>query len=266
MKLSLQMLLAGGSILAGLGSVGAAQATTPVTLNTAGVYDPGVIHVTGVENGDEYATAVEFGATIGSGAAAQMQTLYAFCVDLTHNIGVGFDTQAGHDIVSAHGDAQSTVNYAYHTSTLTADSVGSLSGQGGTALTNNQIGEIGGLANYGAQLIQTANPSAAGFDSQHLSNELAAVQGAIWSIEYPTSTFAASGEVGSLISQYIGQAPTWAVTGPVNAVYANDGSTQGFVVGVGTPEPASWALMMLGFGAAGASLRRRRPAYARIRG
>jgi hypothetical protein len=36
----------------------------------------------------------------------------------------------------------------------------------------------------------------------------------------------------------------------------------GFTVGLATPEPASWALMILGFGAAGTALRRRRTALA----
>ena len=255
MNKSLTPLLTTVSILVGLGAIGQASASTPVVLNTAGIYDPDIINVSGVVNGGEYASAVEFGATVG--ASPKVQTLYGFCIDLTHNITVGFDTQAGHDIVSAHGDAQSGFNYQYHESTLTQDSVGGGSGVSGALLTSTQIGEIGGLAKFGTQLIETANPGAVGFDSQHLSDELAAVQGAIWSIEYPTSTFTASGAVSGLMSGYIAAAPGWATRGPVTTIYADNGANQGFVISGGVPEPVSWALMITGMGLVGAALRRR---------
>ncbi len=255
MYTAFRSLFATASVLAAFGAAGAAHASTPVTLNTAGLYDPGVVNVSGVANGGEYASAVEFGATVG--ASPTVKTLYGFCVDLTHVIYVGFDTQAGHDIVSAHGDAQSTFNYAYHTGILSRDSVGGPSGTSGAFLSATQIGEIGGLANYGIGLINAANPNAPGFNGQHLSDELAAVQGAIWSIEYPARTFSAPGAVGGLMSQYVAAAPGWATRGPVQTLYADNGANQGFVIGSPAPEPASWALMIGGFGLAGAALRRR---------
>ena len=84
---SFKSLLKTASILAAIGAIGQAHAATPVTLNTAGIYDPDVINVSGVVNGGEYASAVEFGATVGS--SPKVQTLYGFCVDLTHVIYVG---------------------------------------------------------------------------------------------------------------------------------------------------------------------------------
>ena len=248
-------LLTAACIVGAMGAIGQANAATPVTLNTAGIYDPAIINVSGVVTGGEYTSAVEFGATVGS--SPQVRTLYGFCVDLTHVIYVGVDTQAGHDIVSAQGDAQSGFNYQYHTSTLSQDSVGGGSGTSGTVLTSTQIHEIGGLASYGTRLINAANPGATAFDSQHLSDELSAVQGAIWSIEYPSSSFTGSGAVDGLIRDDVAAAPGWATHGPVTTIYADNGANQGFVIG-GVPEPVSWVLMITGLGLTGTALRRRR--------
>jgi len=43
-----------------------------------------------------------------------------------------------------------------------------------------------------------------------------------------------------------------------------NGSARLFAVSGGVPEPASWALMLIGFGAVGSALRRRRPAMVRV--
>ncbi|MBI1196456.1 MAG: PEP-CTERM sorting domain-containing protein [Phenylobacterium sp.] len=43
---------------------------------------------------------------------------------------------------------------------------------------------------------------------------------------------------------------------------ADNFGTDGAVGGGGVPEPATWALLVLGFGAAGATMRRRRAALA----
>ena len=267
----MKSLIAASALVSCVTLVGTAHAGD-ITINTAGIYDPATITAAGVVGSagnpvSDYAGAVEFGVT-NNGV---VQTLYAFCVDLTHDIPVSFDQAAGHDIVSANGDANSQVfNYAYHTSVLANDSTGSTSGTG-SALTSDQIGQIGGLAAMGRNLIVTADPTSAGFSSQHLSDELAAVQTAIWQIEYPTTTFGESGDVATLTSQYVAGAAAGAVRGPVNTIYSNNGSMQGFVVGAShaagqgfignqgaVPEPATWGLMIAGFGLSGMVLRRRR--------
>ena len=267
MTRTFKSLLTASAMVAGVGFAVVAHATA-VTIDTAGIYDPGLVVATGVVNATEYSSAVEFGVTEGSGPA--VETLYAFCVDLTHQIYVGFDEQAGHDIVSAKGDAQSSFSYAYQTGTLSQDSVGGGSGTSGTSLTPTQIGEIGGLADFGRGLIAFANPTTLA-QSQTLSDELAAVQGAIWRIEYPSpDTFTGSRALDTLMDAYVAAAPRLAVHGAVTTLYAADGSSQGFVIGsapahdaflddlAAVPEPASWALMIAGFGLAGATLRRRR--------
>ena len=233
-------------------AAGAASGTsaTPVFLQSAGIYQPGTITVFGPGlNSDVYASAVEFVAT--PGASHTPVTLYAFCVDLVHEITVGIDSS--HDIVSGAGDAQNASNLNYHTASLSLDSSGSFSGRDGVALSAEQIGEIGGLANLGRDLIVT--------DASDLSNKLAAVQGAIWSIEYPTSAgysiTAASSVVGSYLTGYVTQAASLTSARPIQAIYADNGASQGFAVGV--PEPATWAMMIAGFGMVGFAARRRKP-------
>ena len=49
--------------------------------------------------------------------------------------------------------------------------------------------------------------------------------------------------------------------GGANAIYADNGKTQGFVIGV--PEPGAWALMIAGMGLIGLAARRRQSALAR---
>ena len=268
MTTSLKAAAMAGAFFFSIGTVGSADASTPVTIYSTGIYNPATITVGGALGPtDDWSTAVEFSVAVDGGV---VQTLYGFCVDLTHVIYVNYPGTT--DIVTAGGNNQYNNTLNYTTSTLSRDSVGGPSGSSGVVLSSLQIGEIGGLANFGRNLILTADPSSVGFSGQYLSDELAAVQGAIWSIEYPTSTFTAqTTSVQSLLNTYIADAPAGAVSGPVNTIY--NGVNQGFVVGssqigrpgdgeslgnfTAVPEPTSWMLMIGGFGFAGAMLRRR---------
>ncbi len=237
-------LAAGAAVLVGASAVSA----TTVNVTSGGIYQPGTITVAGPGlNSNEFSSALDLTATLGAGP--QVHTLYTFCVDLFHSINVGFDN--AHDIVTGAGDAQ--LAYApplvYHIAALTVDSNGPISGVSGSLLTATQIAEIGGLANLGGQLIAT--------DASDLSNKLAAVQGAIWDIEYPAySVSAPNSTVQNYLLGYVANAYAGRSLSPVYAIYGPNG--QGLIPTGGVPEPATWAVMLVGFGLAGATLRRRR--------
>jgi len=89
--------------------------------------------------------------------------------------------------------------------------------------------------------------------------DLAGIQGAIWLTEYAGLTITGGSPQTAF---YQGLGATWAAAHAADATFANgiydvDGHHQGFVLG-SVPEPSTWALMIGGFGLAGAMLRRRR--------
>ena len=175
----------------------------------------------------------------------------AFCVDLYHDMYLGDLNPGGNP-----------VGYTYHEEDLRTDSKTSDSShQAGTNLTNMQLKQISALLNFAASE-QALSP----LQRQHeITDELATVQAAIWKVENPTWTIAPSNAwVAANVDSYIAQAghtPLMPV-GVMKAIYANNYSTQAFAFGGGVPEPATWGLMIVGFGAIGAVLRRRRAAAA----
>ena len=93
---------------------------------------------------------------------------------------------------------------------------------------------------------------------------LAGIQGAIWLTEYSGLTLTGG---SSQVAHFQALGAAWAATHADNTTYADaiysvGGNNQGFVIAGEVPEPASWALMIGGFGMAGAMLRRRRLATA----
>ena len=167
------------------------------------------------------------------------------------------------DIVTAGGNNQYHQTLNYRTAALTNDSSGALSGVG-APLSQAQVNEIADLAAKGVSLIGhdlDLQSEGQAFDGTALSDSLGAIQGAIWSIEYPNRTVtAADPTVASEMATYISTAdPTFA--GKANAIYALNGASQGFVV-AGVPEAGTWVLMLAGFGVLGAAVRRRRAAFA----
>lgn len=239
--------IAGVALALSLGAVSEASATS-VYVDTGGVYQPGTISVVGPDiSASALSTALELTANIGG--APTVTTLYTFCVDLYHDISVGVDY--AHDIVTGAGDAQIGVGLTYATALLTVNSDGPTSGVSGAPLTATQVAEMGGLANLGGSLIAS--------DASDLSNKLAAIQGAIWFIEYPSAQgytiTATDPTVQDYLDGYVANALVTESTSPVYAIYGSSG--QGLLPAGGVPEPATWALMLAGFGLAGAALRRR---------
>jgi hypothetical protein len=114
-------------------------------------------------------------------------------------------------------------------------------------LSQPQIDQIYGLAAFGSNLIKVGAPD--------LANKLAGIQGAIWAIEYPTFTVTGNTTaINNYVQAYIAQAPS--LHGNAYVLLSDDGKSQGFVIGV--PEPATWAMMIMGFGAVGMVMRSRR--------
>jgi len=142
-------------------------------------------------------------------------TIDAWCVDLYHDVGVGGGQSLGYSIAA-----------------LTTDNSG---GAGiGTSLTPLQISEIAGLIVYGDELLTGAGATNA---------NSAAVQLAIWDIEYPDFSFsgastAATDESNTLIAM----APS--LPGSASELQALDGQQSFAQDPPPVPEPGS--LLILG--------------------
>lgn len=205
-------------------SAGASSASaTSIFLQDGGIYNPGTA-------GGYYASAFKFSANYGGTEANPTFDMWGFCIDLYHTISVGINYQAALDL-------------AYHVEPLVHDA----SGNGtGVALTPFQIFRMNGLAGLGYRLIKNGDPD--------LSNKLAGVQAAIWSVEYPSNSITSTGAVETYRQQYVELSKT--LQGKAFVIYRDGYANQGFIIGV--PEPSTWVVMIAGFGLAGAALRRRR--------
>lgn len=205
-----------------------AAAVQPVTITSAGIYNPGTVDATiGGVSKSEYSSALVF---TGKSVASAAFDALGFCVDLPHLIYVGIGSQL-----------KETLNY--HVAALTSDGYGN-------PLSGGQVREITGLARLGFTI---AAGTAADKPAQ-----LAAIQQAIWTIEYPTSTFTATGPYAASQADYaagfVKQAPK--LSGFARNIVSDSGSTQGQITNIGgVPEPTTWAMML---GVVGALSRRRR--------
>jgi hypothetical protein len=157
------------------------MAIQPVTIISAGVYNPGQVSATvGGVTMTELAGPLSFQATsVKKGVFDAL----GFCVDLPHPIYVGLGYQF--------------VNHVnFHVAPLTTDGYGN-------PLSSEQVREITGLARLGFTI--------AGTGVADKATQLAAIQQAIWTVEYPASTFAAAGPAGAAqagyVATFLGEAP-----------------------------------------------------------
>ena len=204
-------------------------AVQPVTITSTGIYNPGYVNATvGGTSKQEYAVPLTFTATVGKGVIDAL----GFCIDLPHEIYVAVGSQLNQ-----------TLNY--HVAPLTSDGYGN-------ALSTGQVREITGLATLGFDI---AKGNAADKPAQ-----LAGIQQAIWTVEYPTSTFVATGAIAAAqtgyAAQFLAEAPQ--LHGFARTIVANDGNTQAQITNIGgVPEPTVWVEMLAGFGVVGLLSRRR---------
>jgi hypothetical protein len=214
------------SLFATFAAVNSAQATTYYVTNVT--LDNG-FNVS--MNGGGYQLAGAIGLTI----QGHPNTLWVWCVDFYHDIYLGPQNPA----------------LPYIASPVTNDSTGAQSGTGKTLANTPIPGEIATLADIGTGIANAnGNP-----------NDLSAIQGAIWSIEYGLPVTSGNAADDALIANYIAFAQQHPQDGdpygfyPVGAGGQGFGTTQGFSLGV--PEPATWAMMLAGFGMIGFAARRR---------
>jgi hypothetical protein len=158
-------------------------------------------------------------------------TLPVFCIDLFHTINIGSYNPA----------------LPYTTGTIVADSSSSPPGTGGNPLNPPVPGEIQALVNLGS----------AYFSKGTGTNDIyAALQGAIWTIEYNTNGNNLTVDAGSTVNALIAGDIAYATAHPASysiALYPGAGG-QAFGYGQGftaVPEPASWAMMLAGFAGLG---------------
>ena len=220
-----------------------------------------------------YQNATSTGAPIG-GSNATVYTLFGFCVDVTHDMYVN-----------------QTLNYTY------ADSYNSSNSQPNDPLPTDfdsptahpismaQLTQLNALIDTGWLLHEQelAHPTHTS-DNDNIELQLAAIQAAIWhvegayvSIDNGSTTFAGSNFAGAISgSSTMSYAAYYADYSTGNFKDLGDADDtfytivqaspnyddhQSFAVGwprPGIPEPATWAMMLLGFGGLGAMLRARR--------
>ena len=215
--------LAAALSVAGLCSLPAAAAD--LHIDTAGLYGYATIKSTGIVAINNPGGMFHFTGTDSTGSVE----FDAFCIDLAHTVTTGMGSQLG-------------VSYNYNYGTFTSDGFGN-------PLSSSQISQMEGLATLGF--------SFAGDTSRN--NDLAAIQAAIWQIMTPDAVFTSTNSaVNGLIDYYVDLAPT--LQGNVRYIVSVDRpQNQGmFIPGVpGVPEPATWAMLILGFGLVGFSARRK---------
>ena len=198
------------------------------------------------------ATALVVASGVAAAATSLTYSGYSVMGDQTLNV-LFPSTESGQagefQLVTGSGviDAWCIDLFNYLSSSGTYD-VASFSGSlpGVPALTTRQIGEIGALVRNGDSLV--ASPPT-GYSANDVG---AAIQIAIWSLEYPGFSYTWSPAhpiADALATTYLGDATTgvWAPYFGVRALVETTATDQTLVAGI--PEPSTWAMASIGFAA-----------------
>ncbi len=238
-----------------LGLLGCSSAASALTLNvtSAGVYRYDTARIYGNIAGFGAFDRNEISGVLvlnGTTSAGKPFSVVSYCFDLLHNISVGLNAQAN-------------VNYTLSVEAITTDQIG---GPGiGNTLTPAQISKMARLATFGARRFISG--------SGDLSNQMPALQAAIWNVEYGLSATLANPTQQALYNRYV--STPFGNFRPAYGLVSKDangqiiGAVQGQIVGSGVPgvpEPQSWAMLVMGFGLLGVTsrLRRRKATLVRI--
>jgi hypothetical protein len=214
-----------------LATTSVARATT-YSIDSVSAYDLNTVTLTGTGYNNVTYNETEFSTPIGLHVAGtpSNQTLWVFCVDLFHTINVG-------------GQSPSLT---YTSQTLTTDNNPAVSNppHNGYALKPNVSAEIQYLAHIGIQL-------ANGSPSTTVTEEVTAIQAAIWELEYGLTAHSSDSAINNYISSFYSNALA-AGPGGSSAEEIYNSAHQSFVDGspsltTPVPEPSTWAMMMLGF-------------------
>jgi hypothetical protein len=229
-----------------------ASAAIPITVTDVEMYQGYTANIGTSETA--WTNIMRFTAT-GPGGAA-VPDLFGFCIDIYHNIGLGPQTLSFSD---TKGDPPPLLTTNFN----------------GTPnnLSPGQVKAISDLVDSG-YLLYVNNP---GSDDMWLQE--AAIQAAIWQVENTNivisvnnSSTTVTGDPTTL-GTYFTKFSTgnynpadYGVT-PQDRVFTllSTNRSQSFAIGWpggGVPEPATWGLMLVGFGGMGAVLRRNRKAAA----
>lgn len=223
------------------------------TARTGRITGPGM-------NDNTYMAPVTFTTFLGTGATPQTGAtsgafdMVGFCVDIFHHISLGTINLKYDDKYDL------TTNSKYLTSNPFV---------GATSLTGAQRLQVGRLVNYGTLIAHS------GAMNNDKLNRLSALQGAIWNTINPTYNITptnGSGAFNTAVTNYYNSyrgsnyAANLTGYGLVHSnitfisetgKYGKNSAHQSFAIAE-VPEPATWAIMILGFGMTGAMLRRSR--------
>ncbi|HEY8002956.1 MAG TPA: PEPxxWA-CTERM sorting domain-containing protein [Phenylobacterium sp.] len=246
MTRGLKGLLVAAAAGAALTAMATPASATAIFLDQGAIYHPTTMTISGPGYGSEYVYAgpVLFTANYGASANAGTFQFLGFCVDVFDDISVGINSNQTLNL--AYNDG-ALVNNGQHSPYPSADLV---------TFNQTQLDNVSRLVSYGTALW---NADALTDPSHNLSgaltDQLGAVQGAIWQLENPTFTVNGSGSVNALMAQYTSQGFLDTLpTGQTDTIFRAGSQSFAFAV----PEPSTWAMMIMGFGAMGAVLRRRR--------
>lgn len=270
---ALKNALVGGIAAAALCAMATpAAAATNIFLDKAEMFNPATAYITGFA-GSNYAKTkvydapVLFTANYGTVSSTNTFNFLGFCVDIFDAIDVGINTPKN-------------VNLAYHTGPLVDNGAHATKYASAlVVLTQLQKDNISKLVNYGTQLW---NLDAKTDPTHNLSNvslgthgsiidELAGIQGAIWKIENPNFTITGAPPVNgngvqatvtSDINYYASTAFLATLqVGKIEVIFDSSlPAHQAFAFAATVPEPATWGMLIVGFGLLGATMRRRRAA------